>query len=1277
MRAMRWTALAAVAAIAAACGGRTTSAADDVPADAGHEGVDIPKWDTPKDVAPDSPPDVAPDVAPDTVPDVAPDSAPDTAPDAVPDESPEAAPDGAEPDDVPAGDTGSDAGEDPAADPAPDTAPEGGPDATGDPGDAVTPIECDNAPLTPPASGACEAFAGSDWTLVRGDLLAPGGIVRNGHLLIDPAGRIACAGCDCSGESGFDGATRIDCARGLVTPGLINAHDHLGWAGREPTTHGDERYDHRHDWRCGLNGHTELSPSSTSGGQVWGEIRNLMAGATSIFGSGKASGLLRNLDEVGYLGGGIPDAEAGWFDTFPLGDSKCAQLQGSCQYPKVKSSGTVGAEHCYVPHVAEGINAEARNEFVCVQATTGGGQDLMLSNAAFIHGIGALPTDVGAMARDGTALVWSPRSNIDLYGNTAPVSLYRTLGVTIALGTDWTPSGSMNILRELKCADAFNRLHLRGAFTDRELVDMATSGAAKALHLEGRLGALAKGLLADVAVFDASAHPDERAVIDAEPADVVLVLRAGNALYGDAALVAALGASSCPKLDVCGASKRLCEGGNEFEPAGVYPLFFCGLPRDEPSCAPMRPGEYTGAVTYDDRDGDGVRNDDDNCPDVFNPARPADGYAQGDYDGDGAGDVCDPCPWDAGATTCSAVPALDPTDPDGDGVKTGTDLCPVTPDPDQVDTDQDGKGDRCDACPSTANPGSEPCPPPPAPAVRVWAVKTGVATGRARIEGVLVTGVGSAGYFVAEDPAAAGWLGVDHSGLYVYHPEAAPFPKVGDRVTVEGTVQPWWGEIELAKITLLQVTATGLALPAAEVVAAPDVATGGPRAEALEGALVRVAGVEVTDVAPAPAEKDPVPTYEFEVAGVLRVNDFLWRVDPFPLLGTQFISLTGLLHWSYENSKIEPRGPGDLESVPPAVAPVGLSPSLLHLVEGDCGRALVRLNRAADEDFAVAVDSADDLLVLAPASVTVLAGQKEAGFDLCAGTLPAEGPDTTTVTATAGEVVLEAQVRVLAADGSPALASVVPATLDLFLGGDGPVTVVLDVPALWGDVTIGVASDPAGVVTHEAAAVVPSGAIEVAFAVHAAAIGDAVLTFTLGDAAPLTVPVRVIEAAPVQPSVDGEVIVTEFMARSQSGTGDTGEWVELYNATTRLLELQGCRIQDDGTNSHQVGASVVMEPGAYVVLAASADPGKNHALPPVAYAYGEAFVLGNSGDEIELVCGDVEIDKVVYTSSKVVLAKSASLDMSNGKWCGATTPYSTSGGTTWYGTPGAANPPCP
>jgi hypothetical protein len=89
-----------------------------------------------------------------------------------------------------------------------------------------------------------------------------------------------------------------------------------------------------------------------------------------------------------------------------------------------------------------------------------------------------------------------------------------------------------------------------------------------------------------------------------------------------------------------------------------YPLFFCTIPQDEPSCKPLRHADQWGCgafpldATVPDADGDGVPDGSDNCADIFNPALPLDGShaedpwacLQGDFDGDGLGDACDPTP---------------------------------------------------------------------------------------------------------------------------------------------------------------------------------------------------------------------------------------------------------------------------------------------------------------------------------------------------------------------------------------------------------------------------------------------------------------------------------------------------------------------------------------------------------------------------------------------------------------------------------------------------------
>jgi cysteine-rich repeat protein len=82
-----------------------------------------------------------------------------------------------------------------------------------------------------------------------------------------------------------------------------------------------------------------------------------------------------------------------------------------------------------------------------------------------------------------------------------------------------------------------------------------------------------------------------------------------------------------------------------------------------------------------DKDGDGVKNEADNCPFDTNSD-------QKDTDGDGLGDVCDNCP---------AISNVTQADGDHDGVGDVCDNCPLYANGDQKDTDGDGFGDYCDS----------------------------------------------------------------------------------------------------------------------------------------------------------------------------------------------------------------------------------------------------------------------------------------------------------------------------------------------------------------------------------------------------------------------------------------------------------------------------------------------------------------------------------------------------------------------------------------------------
>jgi hypothetical protein len=433
---------------------------------------------------------------------------------------------------------------------------------------------------------------------------------------------------------------------------------------------------------------------------------------------------------------------------------------------------------------------------------------------------------------------------------------------------------------------------------------------------------LKPGLIADLAIFNGAVDKQHSAVVRADLEDTVLVLRAGEVLYGDAALVAApeIGGQTCEALDVCGTAKRACVAqdlGDGTTLASVttavnaiYPLFFCGEPTSEPSCVPSR-DEYTGVPSATDNDGDGVLNADDNCPDVFNPPLMLDDNPTLDYDMDDIGDACDPCPLEAG----DGCVKWDADDMDDDGVENGFDNCPRDANTDQADADADGHGDECDSC-VEPNPGPQTCP------TTIEAVRNPMHPGHPMVNDVVslppawVTALrpntgGSRGFYIQNDTTEP-W-----NGIFVFTGNQPPGVQVGNQVVVTGVYEEYFGLSEISG-PQVQILDNGTMLPFGPILLDPaSIATGQANAEPYESMLLHTGPVEITVLnSDAPMDFD-----EFTVTGMLRIDDTItdaalnMGLNNTCPVGTQFDDITGVLGWSFDNTKLQPRVKADIVTV--------------------------------------------------------------------------------------------------------------------------------------------------------------------------------------------------------------------------------------------------------------------------------------------------------------------------------------------------------------------------
>jgi 5-methylthioadenosine/S-adenosylhomocysteine deaminase len=389
---------------------------------------------------------------------------------------------------------------------------------------AVGPLRAGIAPAEPVALTGC---------VLAGDrALDPGYVVVSGPVIADVGPGRAPAG------------VRHFETGGVLLPGLIDLHGHPEYnvfAAWEPPKLYRNRYlwrgseEYRRVVRAPWLQLTEARPDRPSLLRTltrYAEARALVGGVTAIQGAsgryrGKEEALVRNVDLPIF----------GQHRARSMVDLGRAAPEDRRRLREQIDQGKVTA--LYV-HLAEGVDERSRKEFdALVEAK------LLTGATVVIHGTALTRDQLGQVKDAGAKLVWSPQSNLRLYGQTTRVADALRLGVPVALGADWLPSGSPSLLAELKVAR--NALAAQGLVVEpKRLVAMVAGDAAAVAGLADALGTLAPGRPADVLVLERRHADPWENVVEALPEWVELVVIGGDLAYGRAAWIAELAAASGP-----------------------------------------------------------------------------------------------------------------------------------------------------------------------------------------------------------------------------------------------------------------------------------------------------------------------------------------------------------------------------------------------------------------------------------------------------------------------------------------------------------------------------------------------------------------------------------------------------------------------------------------------------------------------------------------------------------------------------------------------------------
>jgi cytosine/adenosine deaminase-related metal-dependent hydrolase len=383
-----------------------------------------------------------------------------------------------------------------------------------------------------------------------------------GTVYIDQGGIVAVHDAAQPPPAGFEATRAVDVG-GTIFPGLIELHNHLAYNALS-LWHVPRLFTNRGQW----GGTDEYQRLVTGPMKVLGltedvmpslvryvECKCLVGGVTTSQGIE----LFSNAGARRYYRGIVRNVEQTDEPNLPEAVTRIADVDA--RSPE-RFLARLKKQSCLLLHLSEGVDQTARKHFRALQLPSG--EWAITSALAGIHCAGLLNEDFRVFGQREASMVWSPMSNLLLYGATSRVKSARENGVRIGLGSDWAVSGSKNLLGELKVARLASDAMDTG-FSDRDLVAMATREAASILGWQNVLGSIRSGARADLIVVNGTSSDPYKALVHAAETAISLVMINGVPRFGTSALMTRLGAGG-ERVSIGGRQRMLFmkqESGDE------------------------------------------------------------------------------------------------------------------------------------------------------------------------------------------------------------------------------------------------------------------------------------------------------------------------------------------------------------------------------------------------------------------------------------------------------------------------------------------------------------------------------------------------------------------------------------------------------------------------------------------------------------------------------------------------------------------------------------------